>query len=297
MNTQTENKKEINKITLIGLLVNFSLAGIKISAGLLGNSNALFADGLHSLTDFSTDIIAYIGARLGTKPADSYYNFGYEKYESLATLIISLFLGFVAVHIFIDGSQMIISVFRGNPLQSPSWLAFIAALASILLNEGLFRYALSIGKKIGSDSIIANAWHHRSDGWTSIGALVGIGGAILLGGEWAVLDPVFALIVSLLVFKIAIQTFLPAILNLMDFSLDQKKLNNISSIIEEYKEIQDFHSLRSRKAGGKIILEFHILLDGNFTLKKSHDIADALEKDLKDFLGQRSIITIHIEPA
>ncbi len=296
MKTRSPDVKEINKVTLVAILVNLSLSGIKISAGLFGNSRALFADGLHSLSDFSTDIVAYLGARLGKKPPDDYHNYGYGKYESLSTLIISLFLGFVAVQIFIDGLESILSVIRGGTIEPPSWLAFAAALASIALNEGLFRYALSVGKKIQSDSIIANAWHHRSDGWTSVGALVGIGGAILLGGEWAVLDPVAALIVSLLVLKIAIQTFLPAIRELMDFSVDQKLLDQIYSTIEQHKEIQEYHNLRSRKVSGKIILEFHILLDGNFSLKKSHDIADTLEEELKDLLGKNAIITIHIEP-
>ncbi len=296
MENQHSELREINKVTLVGIIVNFLLSGIKISAGLLGNSNALFADGLHSLSDFSTDIVAYLGARFGKKPPDDYHNYGYGKYESLATLIIALFLGFVALQIFINGFSTILSVLRGDILATPSWWAFFAALASILLNEGLFRYALAVGKKINSDSIVANAWHHRSDGWTSIGALIGVGGAILLGGRWIVLDPVAAIIVSLLVLKVAVHIFIPAIRELMDFTLHKKELKKIYSTIEEYEEILDYHKLRSRKAGGKTVLEFHIVLDGDFSLKKSHDIADALEKELKGILGNSAIITIHIEP-
>lgn len=296
MENQHSKNQEINKVTLVGIFINFLLSGIKISAGLFGNSSALFADGLHSLSDFSTDIIAFIGARLGGKPPDNYHNYGYGKYETLATLIIALFLGFVALQIFIDGIGTIFSVLQGAILSTPSWWAFIAALASILLNEGLYRYTLAVGKKIQSDSIIANAWHHRSDGWTSIGALVGVGGAILLGGQWTVLDPIAAIIVSLLVLKVAIHIFIPAIRELMDFTLHKNELNRIYSTIENYDEIHDFHKLRSRKVGGNIVLELHIVLDGGLSLKKSHDIADSLERELKNLLGKTTIITIHIEP-
>ncbi|WP_160718208.1 cation diffusion facilitator family transporter [Isachenkonia alkalipeptolytica] len=288
--------QEINKVTLVGIFVNFLLSGIKIFAGLFGNSSALFADGLHSLSDFSTDIVAYLGARLGSKPPDDYHNYGYGKYETLATLFIALFLGFVALQIFIDSFQTILSLLRGDILQTPSWWAFFAALASILLNEGLFRYALAVGKRINSNSIIANAWHHRSDGWTSIAALIGVGGAIFLGGQWVILDPVAAILVSVLVLKVAIHIFLPAIRELLDFTLHPKELEQIYSIIEKYEEILDYHKLRSRKAGGRIVLEFHIVLKGELSLKKSHDIADALEKELKDFFGEQAIVTIHIEP-
>ncbi len=296
MGNQQSKIREINKVTLVGIFVNLFLSGIKISAGLLGNSSALFADGLHSLSDFSTDIAAYLGARFGDKPPDDYHNYGYGKYESLATLIIALFLGFVALQIFIDGFRTILSILRGDILAIPSWWAFFAALASILLNEGLFRYTLAVGKKINSDSILANAWHHRSDGWTSIGALMGVGGAILLGGQWVMLDPVAAIIVSLLVLKVAVHIFIPAIRELMDFTLHNNELEKIYSTIDRYEEILDYHKLRSRKAGGKIVLEFHIVLDGDLSLKKSHDIADALEKELRELLGKSAIITIHIEP-
>ncbi len=296
MKKQNSKIYDINKVTLIGILVNLFLSGIKISAGIFGNSSALFADGLHSLSDFSTDIIAYLGARLGNRPPDDYHNYGYGKYETLATLIIAIFLGFVALQIFISAFQTILSVYRGQVLEHPSWWAFIAALTSILLNEGLFRYSLAVGKKIKSDSIIANAWHHRSDGWTSIGALIGVGGALLLGGQWVVLDPVAAMIVSILVLRVAIQIFLPAIQELLDFTLHKKELKKISSIIKKYREVHEYHKLRSRKVGGNIVLEFHIVLDGNLSLKKSHDIADALECELKDALGNSTIITIHIEP-
>jgi len=296
MGKQQSKNREINKVTLLGIFVNFLLSGIKITAGIFGNSSALFADGLHSLSDFSTDIIAFIGARLGGKPPDDYHNYGYGKYETLATLIISLFLGFVALQIFIDGIRTILSVLQGDTLDTPSWWAFIAALASILLNEALFRYTLAVGKKIHSESIIANAWHHRSDGWTSIGALLGVGGAILLGGQWTVLDPVAAIIVSLLVLKVAIHIFIPAIRELMDFTLHENELHKIYSTIESHDEIHDYHKLRSRKVGGNIVLEFHIALEGSLSLKKSHDIADSLESELKDLLGETAIITIHIEP-
>lgn len=296
MGKQPSKNREINKVTLLGIFVNFLLSGIKITAGIFGNSSALFADGLHSLSDFSTDIIAFIGARLGGKPPDDYHNYGYGKYETLATLIISLFLGFVALQIFIDGIRTILSVLQGDTLDTPSWWAFLAALASIFLNEGLFRYTLAVGKKIDSDSIIANAWHHRSDGWTSIGALLGVGGAILLGGQWTVLDPVAAIIVSLLVLKVAIHIFIPAIRELMDFTLHENELKKIYSTIESYDEIHDYHKLRSRKVGGNIVLEFHITLEGSLSLRKSHDIANSLENELKDLLGETAIITIHIEP-
>ena len=296
MQKELYRSREARKITLVGFLVNTVLTVFKIVAGILGHSGAMLADGIHSLSDFLTDIVVLIGFKLTEKPEDESHNYGHDKYETLATVVISIFLAVIGFEILKAGGVKVIAAMKGELLPRPRIIALIAAALSILVKELLYRYTMLTGKKINSQVIVANAWHHRSDAFSSLGTLIGIGAAILLGEKWAILDPIASIIVSLFVFKVALDILVPAINELMESSLGKEETENIKDIILCKEKVLSFHKLRTRKVGTKAAIEFHILLDSDLNLKSAHDVASEIEQDIKSCINTNSIITIHIEP-
>jgi cation diffusion facilitator family transporter len=288
--------REARKITFIGFWINAILTAFKIFAGIVGNSGAMIADGIHSLSDFLTDIAVLIGFRLSEKPEDDCHNYGHDKYETLVTVIISVFLIIVGFEILKSGIANIMITIKGGNLEKPGMIALVAAAISIATKEFLYQYTIIVANKINSSAIKANAWHHRSDAFSSIGTLIGIGGAIVLGNKWTILDPLASVIVSVFIFKVAFEILLPAVNELMESSLSKEEIEQIKSIITSSEGIIKYHKLRTRKIGAKVVAEFHILLDGDVDLKSAHDIATDIEIKLRNIFGKSSIITIHIEP-
>ncbi|MGB7605351.1 MAG: cation diffusion facilitator family transporter [Lutisporaceae bacterium] len=288
--------QEARKITLIGFWVNAVLAVFKVLAGIIGNSGAMIADSVHSLSDFLTDIVVLIGFKLTEKPEDDCHNYGHEKYETLVTVIISIFLGIVGFEILKSGIVNIITVIKGSTLTKPGVIALIAAVVSIVVKELLYRYTIVVGNKINSSAVKANAWHHRSDAFSSIGTLIGIGGAIVLGEKWTILDPIASVIVSIFIFKVAVDIFIPAVNELMESSLSKDEIEHIRNIIICNNKVLNFHNLRTRRIGTKAAIEFHILLDSSADLRSAHDVATEIEQELKTSFNEESIITIHVEP-
>ena len=182
-------RREIYKVTLAGSVVNIVLTLCKFAAGILGRSAAMVADAVHSLSDLATDVIVLVFVRISGKPEDKGHDYGHGKYETFATLLIGVALLVVGIGILWSGGERIYAFFRGETLGEPGWIALAAALVSIVSKEVLFQYTRKVGRKYDSPSVIANAWHHRSDAFSSIGTAAGIGGAILLGEDWRVLDP------------------------------------------------------------------------------------------------------------
>jgi cation diffusion facilitator family transporter len=287
---------EAQKITIVGFIINGFLTAFKIWAGTVGKSGAMIADGIHSLSDFITDIIVIIGFRFTKKPEDEKHNYGHGKIETVMTIIISLFLILVGFKLFKSGAINIFLVLKGTTLPSPKIVALIAAIVSILTKEILYRYTVIVGKKINSSALIANAWHHRSDAFSSIGAAIGIGGAVLLGNKWTILDPVASVIVSIFIIKVGVEILFPAVNELLECSLSKTEIDEIKKIITSSNEIKEYHKLRSRKIGNKNAVEFHMLVDKKMNVEAAHDIANDIEYKLKELLGIGSIITIHIEP-
>ena len=187
---KSSREKGIYKVTIVGSIVNFLLLVFKFFAGIAGHSAAMLADAVHSLSDFITDIVVIVFVRIAGKPEDKGHDYGHGKYETLATAIIGLLLLCVGFGIFWNGASSIYTFLRGGQLESPGVVALVAALVSIVSKEILYQYTVIQGKKLNSQAVIANAWHHRSDALSSIGTAIGIGGAILLGDHWRVLDPV-----------------------------------------------------------------------------------------------------------
>lgn len=290
-------KKEIMKVTLLGSVCNFILLVFKFVAGILGHSSAMIADAVHSLTDFVTDIIVLLFVNISSKPKDEGHDYGHGKYETLATSIIGIVLLCVGVGLFWEGMNKIIGFyFRGEALESPGMIALVAALISIIVKEGLYQYTVIVGKRQNSQAVIANAWHHRSDAFSSIGTALGIGGAILLGDNWRVLDPLAAVIVSVFIVKVAFQLVIPAINDLLEISLPKEVEEEILSVILETSAVKNPHNLRTRRIGNDFAIEVHIRVDGNTTVTRAHELMCEIEKRLRDRFGSGTHIALHVEP-
>ena len=297
MSNSTDNReKEIVHITLVGSVVNALLVVLKFMAGIVAHSSAMIADSIHSLSDFLTDFVVIIMLRISSKPEDGKHDYGHGKFETLATTIIGIFLFVVGGGIMWSGLDKIISVIQGQTITSPGWLAFWAAIVSILLKEGIYQYTIIRGKHLNSEALIANAWHHRSDALSSIGTAIGIGAACWLGNHWAILDPIAATIVSLFIFKIAYTLVKNSVSQLLESSLPQEVEQQIEDIVYSCQGVSKMHHLRTRQIGVNYAISMHIRMDGSMTLNEAHDKSTIIERQLKETFGQQTIINIHAEP-
>lgn len=289
-------QSEIVRVTLIGTVINAILIVLKFAAGVFANSAAMVADGVHSLSDFLTDFVVIVMLKISSKPSDKDHAFGHGKYETLATTIIGLLLILVGGGILWSGSTKIYYYFYGEELLSPGWFAFVAAIASILMKEGIYQYTIRKSKNLNSEALVANAWHHRSDALSSIGTAIGIGAACLLGSQWAILDPLAAIIVSFFIFKVAIQLIRSSVNQLLESSLPIEVEKEIEEIVNSYPGVTEMHNLRTRQVGVNYAITMHVRMDGNISLYESHEKVDQIEKELKERFGHQTIISIHVEP-
>lgn len=289
-------EKEIYKVTLVGSFVNFLLVIFKFLAGIAGHSAAMLADAVHSLSDFITDVVVILFVRISNKPEDKGHDYGHGKYETLATALIGMALLAVGGGILWNGATDILSFLRGEPLKQPGMLALVAALVSILGKELLYHYTVRVGRKNNSQAVIANAWHHRSDALSSIGTAVGIGGAILLGERWAVLDPIAAVIVSFFIMKVAVRLLVPCIDELLEKSLPDAVEREIEQVVLSFDGVSEPHHLRTRRIGNNYAIEIHVRMDGNIPLRQAHETASAIERKLKEKFGEDTHVGIHVEP-
>ena len=291
-----DRERQIFRTTLVGSVANLLLLVFKFVAGIVGHSAAMVADAVHSLSDFITDIVVIVFVSIAGKPEDKDHDYGHGKYETLATAVIGVVLFFVGVSILISAIQTIVDALNGVPLQAPSLLALIAAVVSIVVKEILYHYTVKAGKRLDSPSVVANAWHHRSDALSSLGTTLGIGGAIVLGEKWRVLDPIAAVVVSLFIIKVAIELLGPCIDELLERSLPDKMESRILEIILATPQVSSPHHLRTRRIGSYIAIEVHIRMDGRLTLSEAHSVASDIERRLKAEFGDSTHIGIHMEP-
>lgn len=290
-------EKRIRHVTLVGSVINCLLTLFKFLAGILGASSAMIADAAHSLSDLASDVIALLCIRVASKPEDEDHAYGHGKFETLAAVAIGLMLAATGIGLFWDGLAAIIDYARGRPLPTPTWLALWAAVISIVAKEGLYHYTIFAARKTDSPTLRANAWHHRSDAASSIATVTGIGGAMLLGGEWVILDPLAACVISFFILGMAFSLMRPALAELMEKSLPPAEKEEIARIIATTPGILGFHHLRTRRMGMNRAVEAHIKLDGSLPLTRAHDIATEVERRLKAALSIHTHVGLHMEPA
>lgn len=289
-------EKQITRVTLIGSIVNLILTAIKITAGVVGKSGAMIADGIHSLSDLASDIVVLIFVPIAGKAKDKDHQYGHGKFETLATLIVSLILMVVAIRLVASSAKSIISALSRNILPKPGYIALAAAIISIVSKEILYQYTALVARRTNSSVCKANAWHHRSDALSSIGSLLGIGGAVILGNKWTILDPVAAVIIGLMILFVAIKMAKAPIEELMEKSLDEKTEKEITDIILATEGVQNMHNLKTRRNGQSKIIDCHIRVKRTISIVEAHDIATNVEKNLKQKFGNETQTSIHIEP-
>ncbi|MEE0931717.1 MAG: cation diffusion facilitator family transporter [Clostridium sp.] len=281
---------ESNKITVISILLNIGLTILKILAGILGNSTAIIADGLHSASDIITSIGILIGNKISRKPRDDEHQYGHEKAESLVSFILAAVLIGIALKIGYDGFKDLINI---NNILVPNALPLVVALISIAVKEYQYQITIRVAKKINSSSLKADAWHHRSDAFSSIAAFIGIGGAML---GFKILDPIASIIVAIVVIKVGIEILKSACDELMDSSISKEDIREIKSLIDNNKKIYGIKDFKSRKYGSIAYIDMSIFIDKSKTLEEAHDIADNLEHSIISNLNYIKEINIHTEP-
>lgn len=289
-------EKEIYKVTLVGSVGNVAMLTFKFIAGIFGHSSAMVADAVHSLSDFVTDLVVLVFVSISAKPQDQSHDYGHGKFETIASFLIGLGLVAAATGIIVSGGMKLVAWWNGEAIASPGWIALWAALLSILTKEILYQYTARKGRQLDSQVMIANAWHHRSDALSSIGAAIGIGGAIWLGNRWTILDPLASIIVGLMLVKVAWDILKKSIGELTECSLPAETEREIEQIICSFEDVQEPHNLRTRRIGSRIAIEAHVRMDGHLPLLVVHERATTIERKLKERFGGKTHVTLHMEP-
>ena len=289
-------KRRIYRVTLVGFAVNLVLSLAKLAAGVFGRSGAMVADAVHSFSVLATDVVVIVFARISAKPRDDGHDYGHGKYETLATILISMALGVVGVGILVNSIGAVRSVLDGGVLPRPGLVALVAAVLSIAAKEILYRYTVREGRAIDSPSVVANAWHHRSDALSSLGTLVGIGCAYFLGDKWRIADPIAALIVAVFIFKVAFDLIRTGVGELLEKSLPEETEREILRIVTLDPAVREPHNLRTRRIGAAIAIEIHIRVDGAMTVARSHALTVGIERRLRECFGEGTMIAVHVEP-
>lgn len=284
------------RVTVIGSAVNFILTAAKIAAGIIGKSAAMISDGVHSLSDLVSDFVVLAFVKVSSKGRDKDHDFGHGKFETFATMIVGVLLIAVGGKLLADGVDGIVGFFRGEEISTPGTIALWMAFISIISKELLAGYTEAEGRRMDCAVVVANAWHHRSDALSSIGALIGIGGSILLGPRWAFLDPLASCVISIMLIVAAVKIALPAVRELLDVSLPDEAENEIRDIAQAVPGVINLHELKTIKEGPYVIIEAHLTVDPTISIVKAHDIATAVEEALRAKFGPETQISIHVEP-
>lgn len=295
MNLELRARKAI-QITYIGMTVNAILLAAKFAAGFLGNSQAMIADAVHTLSDFATDIAVLVGIRFSRKPKDDDHAYGHGKYETIAAAVVGLILFLVGLKIGWAAIHTLFDAIRGQSIQKPAQIAFWAAILSIISKEILYQKTVHVGRVIENDAVIANAWHHRSDALSSIGTACGIGAATFLGNEWTIMDPIAAIVVSFLLLKVSLDIVKQQIGGLTERSLSTDIHHEIEAMALSFPDISFPHNLRTRSVGKTVVIDLHVRVNPEMRVMDAHAVVSELEQKLRERFGDDTIANVHIEP-
>ncbi|AKB18651.1 MULTISPECIES: cation diffusion facilitator family transporter [unclassified Methanosarcina] len=284
------------QVTGAGLFLNLGLTLFKLFAGILGNSAAMVADAVHSLSDFLTDIVVIFGFKVAKKPVDESHNYGHGKIETLSASLVGLMLFVVAGQIFIYGLRRTLLFVEGETLEQPALIALYAALLSVISKELMYHYTILHARKINSMALTANAWHHRSDAFSSFCTMIGIGAAIFLGGKWVILDPLMAVFLSIIILNIALKIFRSSINELIEASLDEETEGKIRQIIQKTEGVKTLSNLKTRKIGNNIAVDVRIKVDNALDIGEANRISIHVEHNLKKAFGSYTYVLVKAEP-
>jgi len=282
---------EVRRVTLIGLVINVALSALKFAAGIVGNSQAVVADAVHSLSDTITDVAVLVGVKFWSKPPDECHPYGHRRIEFLVTIFIGLLLAAVALGL----SYNALSTLREVENSPPGAIAFFAAVVSIFTKEALYRWTFSKGKEIKSTALIANAWHHRSDGLSSIPAAVAVAGAALFPGL-AFLDRLGAIVVSMFILQAAWKIVRPSVEQLVDRGAPEEICLGIEQLAFATPGVQEVHAIRTRHIGSGIEVDLHVLVDPSMSVEEGHAISEEVKRRLIEYVSDVVDVVVHLEP-
>lgn len=294
--TAVNSPSVIRRVTMVGVAVNLLLTVVKITVGTLGHSDALVADGIHSLSDFASDIIVLVFVAFAYRKADSDHPYGHGKFETFASLLIAVVLIAVGISLGAGGVRDVVGVMEGRVLPVPSVWTIVVAALSIASKEWLFRYTRAAGRKVRSSSLEANAWHHRSDALSSVGTLIGVSAGYFLGRSWCVLDPIVTIVIAAFIVWSGIQIAMPSVNELLEKAPDEDMQAALRDTIASVPGVISFHRMRARRNGHLLIVDVHIKVDGGLSVVQGHEIATNTERALRAGFGPDTISYIHVEP-
>lgn len=284
-------------VTWVGFWWNAFLGVIKVVGGIFSRSSALVADGIHSFSDFFSDIVVIMMVGISRKKPDKHYPFGHGRFEALATVILSLVLLLVAIGILYEGIVNIVEFAHGKILPKPGWIALLIIVISIITKEWLFHYTRNAGIRIKSEVVIANAWHHRSDSFSSIATLIGVGGAFFFGDSMRILDPIAAIVVGIFIIVVSIQLALPAIREMLGVSLPKEQKTAIIRALKHTPGVMSYQDFKTFKSGNDGYVMVHIKVDPDISVREAHHIASMAEHNMKMAVTDLNITaSTHIEP-
>ena len=291
--SEDEFKKVANKVSFITIVQNVLLSVFKLFAGIFAHSNAMISDAVHSASDVFSTIIVIIGVKLASKESDKEHPYGHERLECVAAIVLSIVLLYTGIKI---GSQAVKDIIGGNyqSLQKPGMLALVAAVVSIVTKEIMYWYTRHYAKKIDSSALMADAWHHRSDAFSSIGALIGIAGARL---GFPIMDSIASLIIFVFIIKAAYDIFKDAIDKMVDHACDDATVSQIRECVMKHEDVLGIDMLQTRIFGNKIYVDLEIETDGSYTLSKAHTIAETVHDDIEKSFPKVKHIMVHVNPA
>ena len=284
-------EKIVRKVTWVGLWVNLFLAAIKFTAGIYGRSQALVADAIHSLTDLTTDIAVIAGSHYWSRPPDENHPYGHRRLETLVTV----FIGVVLIAAGIGIGWKAISALQEKHASPPGWIAVAAALASIVCKESIYRWTAITGRRVKSAALAANAWHHRTDAFSSIPVLIAVTGARVFP-SWSFLDHLGAVVVSIFILHASIKIIWPGLSELIDVGAPKETRKKIRDIALKNEGVLQVHDIRTRYISSSIQVDLHIVVDGLITVRQGHDIADDVKARIIDRIPEVLDVIVHVDP-
>lgn len=288
-----ENNKRMKiatRVSVITVLVNIILSVVKVVIGTIGRSSSIVADGIHSMTDVFTTVIAYVGVRLSGKKADEDHQYGHEKFEPVMSKVLATVLIVTALLIGYNGIK---NIFRADELATPSTLNLFAAILSIITKEWMYRYTIKAATKIKSSALKADAWHHRSDAMSSIGSLIGVGGAIL---GFKFFDPLAAIVIAVIILKVAIGIYLKSVDEVMDKSADDETIEQIRSIVNSVEGVLSIDMLLTRQHVSLLFVDIEIGVKGDLILWQAHEIAEKVHEEVEEQIEAVKHCMVHVNP-
>lgn len=287
--------RSIRSVVKIGCIVNAILMILKLSAGYLGHSDALMADGFHSLNDVAADLIMLIFIGISYRTANEKYPYGYGKFETFSSFLMATMLIFIAIMIGVEGVESIIAFANGEVLDQPDIWTFLVVLFAMACKECLFRFYSRVAKRVGSNALLANAWHHRSDAMASVATLIGVSCAHFFGESWRILDPIASLVIAAFILFPALGLFRRAFYELMEHSLPKEDLDKVKQIVQSYDGVKQIVSLQSRKVGHNLVFNISVSLDNSLSLQKATEITAGIEQKLHDVYCPHVIVSVTIK--